>query len=430
MRFILLFLIQLIITGLFAQSDYSVIYIYRQPSTFNKIIKHKLFINEKELAEIESGTKVTYKVYSESKQEVRLEGYSIGRNEDVDAQKNIYVSPGNTYYLKVVYSNFVWTVTQVDRSIGQREFNEIKDKSDKVFNIEEEVQNRPVNSINTTAVNQVKIAPVQSKPKSDVDQNIPTGAKENPYRFALIIGNEDYKSFQTDLKSEVNVDFAKNDADVFKEYCQKSLGIPERNITFLVNATAGQMNQAITKICLLIQKTNGNGEAIIYYAGHGLPDESSKEAYLVPVDVNGSNLSQAVKLKDLYSKLSEFPSKRITVFLDACFSGGARNQGLVAARGVKVKPKEETLKGNIVVFSASSGEESSMPFIDKQHGLFTYFLLKKMQESNCDIDYKKLFEYIKEKVGLESILVNSKEQNPQLILSPDIQSSWENWTLK
>ena len=53
----------------------------------------------------------------------------------------------------------------------------------------------------------------------DVDINIPVNNKKNPHRYALIIGNEDYSSFQTDLSSEVNVDYAINDAKVFSEYC-------------------------------------------------------------------------------------------------------------------------------------------------------------------------------------------------------------------
>ena len=69
------------------------------------------------------------------------------------------------------------------------------------------------------------------------------------------------------------------------------------------------------------------------------------------------------------------------MFLDACFSGGGRDQGLLAARGVKIKPKEESFLGNMVVFASSSGEEKSLPYEEKQHGLFTYFLLKKLKET-------------------------------------------------
>ena len=129
-------------------------------------------------------------------------------------------------------------------------------------------------------------------------------------------------------------------------------------------------------------------------------------------------------MKDVYSKLTEHPNKQVAMFMDACFSGGARSQGLLAARAVKVKPKEQQLKGNLIVFTASSGEESSLPYKEKYHGMFTYFLLKKLQESKGELTYKELSDYLNEKISLESVLVNSKEQNTQTNVSPDATNIW------
>ena len=249
-------------------------------------------------------------------------------------------------------------------------------------------------------------------------------------QFALIIGNEDYSKFQKDIKSESNVDFARNDASSFKEYAIKMFGIPEKNITFLLDATAGQISQGLSKLNLIAKNTNGKAKIYFFYAGHGLPDEQTKEPYLIPVDISGANLNSAIKLKDVYSKLSEFPCERITVFLDACFTGGGRNQGLLSARGVKIKPKEEELKGNIIVFSSSSNDQSSLPYIEKEHGLFTYYLLKIIQETKGELTYKELSDFLLEKINLESVLINSKEQNPQILVSYDILNIWGLWKFK
>ncbi|RPH31565.1 MAG: caspase family protein [Bacteroidales bacterium] len=265
---------------------------------------------------------------------------------------------------------------------------------------------------------------------SDVDKNIPQNASTNPYHFALIVGNEDYSSHQLDLKSESNVDFARNDASAFKEYCSNTLGIPEKNITFLLDATVGQINQGIAKLKLLSKASNGKSQLIVFYAGHGLPDENTKEPYLIPVDVNGANVTSGIKLQDLYSNLTEYPSERITVYLDACFTGGGRNAGLLAGRGVKVKPKEGVLKGNIIVFSSSSGEQSSLPFNYAKHGMFTYYLLKKLQETKGDLTYSELSDFLSEKISIESLLVNSKEQNPVVNTSPNASEKWKSWRLK
>ncbi len=265
---------------------------------------------------------------------------------------------------------------------------------------------------------------------SDVDKNIPVNGINDENKFALIIGNEDYSSFQQNITSEMNVEFASNDAMVFKEYCIKTFGVPENNITLLLNATAGKMYQAIDKINKLIQATNGKADVIVYYAGHGLPDEKTKEPYLIPVDVSGSNISSAIKLSFLYEKLTEFSSQKVTVFLDACFSGGGREAGLLAARSIKITPKSDYLNGNIVVFTASSGEESSLPWKDKQHGMFTYFLLKEFQDTKGDVSFSDLGTFLKDKVGLESVRANSKQQSPQVLFSPENVDSWEKWKLK
>ncbi len=276
----------------------------------------------------------------------------------------------------------------------------------------------------------------KAKPKytferfSDVDRDIPKVGAENPRRFALIIGNEDYSTHQLGLSAEVNVHFARNDASAFREYAINVLGIPERNITFLLDATTGQMRQALNKINALTRSTYGEAEVVVYYAGHGLPDEATREPYLIPVDVSGKNAADGIKLSEFYQRLTEHPAQRVTVFIDACFSGGARDQGLLAARAVRVRPRENPLSGNLVVFTASSGEQSSLPYTEQQHGFFTYHLLKLMKERGANLSYGELADYMKKHIEVESILVNEKEQTPQVIISPNIEHSWMDWSFK
>ncbi len=266
-------------------------------------------------------------------------------------------------------------------------------------------------------------------PFADVDKNIPQNQKTIPFRFALIIGNEDYSSHQVDLQSEANVEFARNDASAFKQYAVKTLGIPESNITFLLDATTGQMKQAIAKMNLIAKNAQGKAQLFVYYAGHGLPDEQNKEPYLIPVDISGKNVTDGIKLSGFYQKLTEYPTERVTIFIDACFSGGARNQGLLAARSVKIKSKVNELNGNLVVFSASSGEQSALPYSEKRHGIFTYFLLKKMQETRGKVSYNELAKYIHDNIALQSVVINDKEQTPQTNISPAVYDEWKNWQL-
>jgi len=256
----------------------------------------------------------------------------------------------------------------------------------------------------------------------------------NPYRFALIIGNEDYSSYQTGLNSESNVDFAINDASEFKKTCIEKFGIKEENIVYLENARQMEMVRSVNKLSLLIKASDGKAEVFVYYAGHGFPDEKTKEPFLIPVDVSGNDLSfgGGLKLTKFYELLTEYPSQRITVFLDACFSGGARNQGLVAARGVKIVPKEvkQSVKKSLIVFSASSGSQTSLPYQEQKHGMFTYFLLKKINDTNGNVTYQELSDYLKYEVNVKSLMINNKEQQPQTNVSDEVGEDWKNWKFK
>ena len=278
--------------------------------------------------------------------------------------------------------------------------------------------------VNTTSVTAPKAEYKQISLISDVDKNIPINTKKFNNRYAIIFGNEDYSSFQPDLSKEVNVDFAVNDAKIFKEYCEKTLGIPAINIRYVANATYGKMKQNIDWINKLMKNSYGQMEVFFYYAGHGLPDEVTKEAYLIPVDVSGTNLQSAIKLQDVYKSLTEYESAGVTAFIDACFSGGARNQEMVKARGVKVVPRGDFIEGGIVAFSASSGNQSSNAFNEQKHGIFTYYLLKALQESKGEMNYKTFWEGLKRTVSFESIKVNSKEQDPQVMVGKLLEKNW------
>ena len=70
-----------------------------------------------------------------------------------------------------------------------------------------------------------------------------------------------------------------------------TLGVDSRNLILLPDATYAQMKQAIVRVQNLSYVEGGKAEIIFYYSGHGLPDETTKEGYLMPVDVSGNNVS-------------------------------------------------------------------------------------------------------------------------------------------
>ena len=271
----------------------------------------------------------------------------------------------------------------------------------------------PINITKTT----VKIG------KSAVDTDIPETNASNPNTFVIIFANEDYKNV-------ASVPFAKNDGTIFQKYCQKTLGIPTNNIHYVENATFNDMRIQLAWLKDVCDAFEGNAAVIVYYAGHGIPDEASKSAYLLPIDGDGRYVQSAYKLDDMYQKLGAMRARSVTVFMDACFSGSKREEGMLAsARGVAIKVKSGQPQGKMVVFSAASGDETAYPNTDEQHGMFTYYLLKKLQDTKGDVTLQELGTYITTNVRQQSIVKNGKSQTPTVTPSSDA-ADWQNWKLK
>ena len=278
---------------------------------------------------------------------------------------------------------------------------------------------KPVNK-DTSADN---MAAATIKVDYALDKNIPVNPTTNKNTFVVIIGNEDYQRV-----SKVN--YALNDANTFANYCQKTLGIPQQNIRSFCNATYGTMLSALDEIKGIANAYHGNLDVIFYYAGHGVPSEADKNAYLLPVDADGVRTEVCLSTKRLYQTLGELNAKNVVVFMDACFSGAQRGEGMLAsARGVALKVKADVPQGNTVVFSAASGEETAFPYKEKGHGMFTYFLLKKLQDTKGDATLGEIGEYVSEEVAKQSIVINHKSQTPTIIASEQIDN-WKEIKLK
>lgn len=259
--------------------------------------------------------------------------------------------------------------------------------------------------------------------QSEVDINIPVAGIKSDNTFAVIIANENYRR-------EKAVEYALNDGKTFCEYCKKTLGIPEKNIRICTDATFLDMKAEVDWLTNISRMYGGEAKLMFYYAGHGIPDEGSKDAYLLPVDGMGSNPSTGYKLSDLYAALGESNAKSSVVFLDACFSGAQRNGEMMAsARGVAIKAKAAAPKGNMVVLSAASGDETAYPYYEKGHGMFTYFLLKILQDTQGQVTIGEISDYVTTQVGRKSIVENSKSQTPTATVSPSMENDWKTMKL-
>lgn len=333
----------------------------------------------------------------------------------VEFKNPVYAIRGDLFIIKTVIAAYD------DKEYAYSQHEDYNSAGIPVFHMQVQKLQKEIPTLSIQSGQQIPGIPAGI---SDVDRQIPETSLENNKTFALVIGNEDYSEYQKDLKSEANVEYAASDARIFSEYLIKTLGLPAENVTLMVNATAGQMRRGLSKMRAITKAYEGDANIIFYYAGHGLPDEDTHMPYLVPVDVNSSDLEYAVNLEDAYNTLTGFDAKRVTVFLDACFSGGGRNEGLIRSRGIKIKPKSPFVLGNLIVFAATSEDQQAYSFAEKAHGMFTYYLLKGLRISKGLITYGELADFIHINVSRKSVLINEKEQEPEMFVSPALESGW------
>lgn len=254
----------------------------------------------------------------------------------------------------------------------------------------------------------------------DVDMNIPEGQKAGKFDVAVIIGNRNYAA-----SGAPNVDFANRDAQVMKEYLIRTLGYDPTNILYAEDATLSKFNEFFGgerdhrgRLFRFVKENTSS--VFVYYVGHGAPDLETNDAYFVPVDANPRDLkSNGYRLQTFYDNLAKIPAKKMTVVLDACFSGNSE-QGLlfkdISPALVKVK-KEFQGPANAVLITSAAVDQVSTWYREKRHSLFTYFFLKGLQgEADANRDGKitvgEIDAYLKEHVPYMARRLTGTEQQP------------------
>jgi len=200
----------------------------------------------------------------------------------------------------------------------------------------------------------------------------------NSDAVAVVIGISKYQN-----PGIPSVEFAAHDARIMREYLIKTMGFNPNNILpkspdELI--TAGSFKTLIKNI-LPTYIHAGTSEVFFFYAGHGAPNTTTKEAFLVPYDCdpNFVTVDNAYKLNELYFDLISLDAQHVTVVIDACFSGQTGDGSAIVRNispvGIKVKDASMAAP-NMTRFASSQVSQVSNWFPEKKHGLFTYFFLK------------------------------------------------------
>ena len=153
----------------------------------------------------------------------------------------------------------------------------------------------------------------------------------------------------------------------------------------------------------------------VYFAGHGAP------GYLMPSDGTPQALVlSGYKLDEFYHDLAVLKTNRVVVFIDACFSGMlARADTLEplveGSRPVMLSTPEAVIPQNVVGIAGSGSNQFSNAYKSEAHGLFTYYLLKKMGDLHQgQVPLSEVSTYVIQQVEERSrtLLGGSMSQKP------------------
>ena len=253
---------------------------------------------------------------------------------------------------------------------------------------------------------------------ADIDKTLPKTYMENLSAVAIVIGNRDYDKTNS-------VQYAINDALSIKRYLAEVLGYQESNIELIKNASKGDFETYFGTSDDFQGKLynyvghNREPDVFIYYSGHGAYGKKTNKSFFVPVETDPQYPELGGYPTDIfYKNLNHVQAKSFTIILDCCFSGTKQVSPMIQRwdhNRIKLP--------NATLFTSSKGRQYSSWYPEKNHSLFTYFLLKGIHSKEADfnldnrISLKELFKYVSNRsngVPYYSRRLNNIDQTPTM----------------
>jgi WD40 repeat protein len=204
---------------------------------------------------------------------------------------------------------------------------------------------------------------------------LPAGMNINPRLYVLAVGVSRYAN------EKFNLSFADKDARDFVNAMRTQKGLLYRDVVVyhdkaVVNDEATK-DEILDGLDWIRKETTSNDVAMIFFAGHGVNDQNNYY-YFCPHNVDPERLLRTgVAFSDIKNTISAIAGKAL-FFVDTCHSGNS--VGLATRRGgadINIVINElSSAQNGAVVFSASTGSESSYERAEWSNGAFTKALLE------------------------------------------------------
>lgn len=241
-------------------------------------------------------------------------------------------------------------------------------------------------------------------------------------KYAVIVGISKYKNGGTGL---TNLKYASRDALAFRDFLESPAGgsFPKENVQTLFDEDATSQNLR-SALFTFLTKPRPQDLVVIYFAGHGAPDPNdSRNLYLLTYDTQPDDMGGTAflmsDLQDVFDRILK--AKHVITLIDSCHSYGIS--------GERFGSKQNNLSNQYLERYASTADRAVITASDVSelslegeqwgggHGVFTYFVLKGLQNDEADankdgtVTAGELFSYLSDRVPQAT----NHQQNPRAV---------------
>ena len=230
---------------------------------------------------------------------------------------------------------------------------------------------------------------------TDDDPN--TSRNTSHVKKALVIAVSDYDN-SSGLKS---IEFCKNDGHgMYNVLKENGYDIPD-NHKLIGRVPSSKLKEIIYDF-FTDESNKPDDTLVFYYSGHGVPDKFGK-TFLAPSDMNSEHpFKTGYSFDDLTDAMLACNSLRVVTILDSCFSGSLKigkgpgadldsksseEATALIAKNI-VEEKSDKLKQGIgrCLLASSQGYEEAYDRQEKDHSIFTYYLLDGLKGHKNAVD--------------------------------------------
>jgi tetratricopeptide (TPR) repeat protein len=235
--------------------------------------------------------------------------------------------------------------------------------------------------------------------------------RQQANKKALVIAVSQYNS--SSLKP---IKFCENDGkEMYKVLKKLEYEIPD-NCILIGNVESPRLKKAIYNF-FTNQDNNPDDTLVFYYSGHGVPDKWGA-AFLAPSDIDSDHpFLTGFSFADLTNSMLECNSLSVVTILDCCYSGSLElSKGLDSKSGEEaatriankiVEEKTDKLKQGVgrCLLASSQGYEEAYDRMEKDHSIFTYYLLEALKghknavDNEGNVTYDSVGRFISREIG-------------------------------